>query len=64
MPRLKENVTPSQRKKLYCFASKEKWLTINQALGSDVIWMFLTAERRLIKYLIINNKVSLIELSL
>lgn len=43
MPRFKENVTPSQRKKLYCLASKEKWLTINQALGSDVILMFLTA---------------------
>lgn len=55
MPRFKENVTSSQGKKLHYLTSKEKWLTINQALGSDVILMLLTAVRRLIKYSIIDN---------
>lgn len=52
MPKFKENVTPSQRKELHCLASKEQWLTINQAPGSDVILM-LCAVMSLIKYLII-----------
>lgn len=49
MPRFKENVTLSQRKKLHCFASKEITLVIiNEALGSDVMLMFLAPVRRVI----------------
>ena len=58
----------SQSEEEIILLSKEKWLTINQAFGSDVILMLLAALRRLIKYSIINNNafktISLTELSL
>lgn len=58
----------SQSEEEIILPSKEKWLTINQAFGSHVILMLLTALRILIKYSIINNNafktISLMELSL